>query len=325
MRCLHNQAWRTTLALALSLFALTGSARGAASAATSSATVNGKYSSAETPSVSARGTDESPLVVRGNIAAEVRDAPKSPNEMKESERAASVNWWTMIGTVATALITGVMMLIAGAQAWLFVRQLRLMDATAKDTAAAARAAEASAAAVRNTERAFVFAQSVAHNMNEWRNGAGPLEWTFKLTNYGRTPAWILRIEAFATVSDGKPTPEGWDNTGAVYQSQHARFVETEKLSQGFVLEPGASSEPFSRSVERILTLNRDDLPTQLREERENLRLMTSMPGATYVWLIGSVIYRDMYNIDCKTTFCWGIDQPFGTVSERGGPTMNLHT
>lgn len=313
------------MALAISLMAIAGSASGAASTAASSSTENGKHSTTETSLVSTRGTDESPLVVRGNITADVRGALKSPNEVEDGERTAWVNRWTMIGTLVTALVTAVMMVIAAVQAWLFVRQLRLMDATARDTAAAARAAEASVAVVRNTERAFIFAQSVAHNMTEWRYGAGPLDWKFKLTNYGRTPARILRLDAFVAVSDGKPTPQGWDNSGAVYKCDMERFVEREDLPQGFVLEPGATSEPFSRESNRVLATNRNDLPPELLIERQNLQLMTSMPGATYVWMVGSVVYRDMYNVECKTTFCWGIDQPSGKVSERGGQEMNLLT
>lgn len=192
----------------------------------------------------------------------------------------------------------------------------------------AKAAQESVNLTRASERAYVMAESVAHNFLNWRISAEKnFNWSFQLTNHGRTPAKILSIATLVTISDGNPLKGGgWDNAGAEFENNAFMPLAFKELGLGFVLKPGASTEPYVETGDRLITKDRGHpLPEAFLKKLDRLYEKTAAHGVTLVWMIGSVAYRDMFGVEHHTDFCWGIDQPFGTVSERGGPDMNAQT
>ena len=260
------------------------------------------------------GTKSRPFVVDG--AESTEDAAEKRASRDHRKQEANNSSYTTI-------FTGLLFAVAIVQAGLFIWQLLLMQVTAKDTATAAKAAQASVNLARAGERAYLFVESVAHNAKDWRQGRAPFEWSFRITNHGRTPAIVTEISAFTTISDGKPTANGWDDSGAEYASFHT--TEPEVLPPSYVLSQGASSEPFARTGDRGPLIRGTDLPESIKQERERLYVRTVGPG-NYFWLIGHVKYRDTYGEECISRFCFGIDQPFlNTVSEKGGEHWNRRT
>lgn len=263
------------------------------------------------------GTKNRPLIVE-IIETREEAADKQAAEVHRQHEAANSRENTNL--------TGGLLLIAFVQAFLFLWQLWLMRTSARHTAIAATAAQASVNLARAGERAYLFVESVSHNAREWREGTAPFEWAFRITNHGRTPAIISEISAYATISDGIPTEKGWDQASARYPGLNGRHPELERLPPSYVLAPSASSEPFIRHGDQAqLSTATHDAPDYIKQKREHLRLMTVGPD-TYFWLVGHVTYRDTYGVECISRFCFGIDQPIlDTVSERGGERWNRRT
>jgi hypothetical protein len=180
----------------------------------------------------------------------------NPGQQKEPGASAHTECSTACSIVTktqedpVALFTLVLCVVVYFQCLFMIRQEFVLKESIDVAETSANAARDSVNVAQAGDRAYVFVESVSNNPQEWRSGVTPFTWEFRITNHGRTPALITEITAFATLSDGQPTATGWDNANAVYRSRNFEYSQQEKLRPGYVLSQGASSESFSRDIER---------------------------------------------------------------------------
>ena len=138
-----------------------------------------------------RGTEKSPLVVK-TLSPEKsteRIQEERTREHEKANREERLVFWTL----ALAILTGVLASVAGAQLWMFFRQLRLMKDGADDAKLLAKAAKKSADAVMLAERAYVKMSHVPPGI-EWHepDGVG-FSVVINVKNYGRTPTTVTDV------------------------------------------------------------------------------------------------------------------------------------
>jgi hypothetical protein len=153
-----------------------------------------------------QGTQASPLWV--NVIQAGTDQPaaktdtQSANHGSTSKWRRDPNWWV-------AGFTLILAFIAGIQAWLFVRQLKIMKKSLDDSKTAAETArDAANAAQKGAETAMIAAKQFASAERPWMLithnaalGHQGGEITFVAVNRGRSPARILRAEMHNTLCD----------------------------------------------------------------------------------------------------------------------------
>ncbi|MFT0734907.1 hypothetical protein [Ralstonia wenshanensis] len=185
-----------------------------------------------------RGTDEQPIVVKS-----VKD------EAKDTDDHNLAVWTKWLGIATFALVV-----VGGGQFFMFWRQLRLMAASAKDAALAARAAEKSADVAERSlsqlERPYVYGGVAKAGIKVERgDGSGTLvreSLELVIYNFGRTPARLTHLEYRIglaphgsivqpidhTITPGRPLPVGTMSANgdpfAEQQSMKLMFVEEEE-------------------------------------------------------------------------------------------------
>jgi hypothetical protein len=103
----------------------------------------------------------------------------------------------------TAIFTGFLVLIGMAQAVLFFWQLRLIRSSLADAKITAEAAKKSAdTAAAALDRPWLVIEAVRHNEAEWAQCEDALICEFRVSNYGKAPAFISTISATIFHSPG---------------------------------------------------------------------------------------------------------------------------
>ena len=115
-----------------------------------------------------------------------RDASREATANRLQSQETSSNWLIM-------LFTGGMLLVAAAQAFLFLRQLRLMRDSLDTAASAARSAESSVEIMRDTaQRQLRAYMSIETSKIEFPDPGRPKA-TINYRNAGQTPAYDVQI------------------------------------------------------------------------------------------------------------------------------------
>jgi hypothetical protein len=223
-----------------------------------------------------RGTEDSPLVVKGAIDTSLPPIPTPEAIAAEKEKAAD-DHATARGTVWLAILTAVLAVIALFQLWLFLRQLRLTEKAARDAEMAANAAKASADVLPKIERAYVFVEVIVSSVTLGeRDNLYELDITVRFTNHGKTPAILSIIRAYPQWS-GTPPQQLLPTSRA-----------NQEIPDGLVI--GAEGH-FDV-----------DLPQSFAHEG----WVSLVNGGVYIYVIGRVEYKDVMGNEHHTGFCWQV-------------------
>jgi hypothetical protein len=270
---------------------------------------------------------------RSTVAAEI-SARAAVESIRVSEAQKPL---TIIGIAASVFST----LIAAWAAWAAARAARSTShAVDKAQASVDEAKKANKIAEENIRlewkkfqlsgRPFVFIESVRHNTFEWRAGQGIFEWTFRLKNHGQNPAIIRRITHTVLLSDILP-----DLTGEYRQAQvklprtvASDFRETvrfheEDIPYGYIIEGGGTGPEFADMGRRLLKM--EDIPEDLRRERDLLHTLTCGPDILNHYAVIRVEYEDGFRNEFVTQTCLRIDSPMGPVTEQGDERYSYQT
>jgi hypothetical protein len=132
-----------------------------------------------------RGTTKAPFVVK--VLPALKTAEETANEAQDRREKSSTDWWIMAFTGAVALFT---FMLVGATVLLYRAGERQL-VHASDTA-------------ERQLRAYVFLEN-AHHAGD---GIGSVEVTFRIKNFGLTPAHNVKVLSLAEAvdwNDGNPT------------------------------------------------------------------------------------------------------------------------
>jgi hypothetical protein len=224
-----------------------------------------------------RGTESTPLVVKGIPAEkskleEERETEKFviDRDMRDLTRELrDVGNRTVLLTIALAFIASV-------QAVLFVWQLRLMRESTKVAADSAKAALAQAEAVKLSERAYVFVEIVITYGHAAPGVVNPIQMKVQACNYGKTPAIVTKIRAYADVRAGTDVPQTLVQHDAAEQ----------RLPPGLGIAAGGHYDV-------------DVAKTLPSYEAESVN-----GGSRTLYCVGAVEYHDIMHTVHETSFCW---------------------
>ena len=199
-----------------------------------------------------------------------RRAQQSIEREEKATNERRLVFWTWI----LALLTGTLAVIAGVQVVMFWKQLRLMKDGAKDATTLANAALDSAKALTASERAYIFVEVIiGANVRSSPSGF-PNDISVKIWNNGKTPAEIIQIRAYPTIS--KETPQ-----------ELLEFPGSETT-----LPPGLGIAKDS-AFDVVVTSKVSD--EELGEIERSYKTL---------YCVGLVRYRDIFHQERETGFCW---------------------
>lgn len=201
-------------------------------------------------------------------------------------------------------------------------------------------------------RPYIFFEFVSHSFEEWRNGKSQLGFVFRLTNYGTSPAVVHSVIARAFLSKGPETRD--EGKGASIhafpdKSNVKQFIlespgvlvarqgdisfpmDVENIralrQQPFSILPRASSELYGAPV-HVFKLTRTHQDDGRRWYEAYLAKVTSDDAPVHdqvrPWLIGQVIYEDIYGRRLHTSFCVHAEYD-GSVTAQGSAPYNERT
>ena len=237
------------------------------------------------PPAMERGTEQQPMFVRGDVSTHPvlqKTIEERETERRKEENDAALTLWTKV----LAWLTFILALIAGIQAYLFVRQLKVTQRALDDSKEAANAAQlsadaakASADALPKIERAYLFVEVRFDTKYETPYQARPdgrYEATIEvvITNHGKTPAILTRLRAYAYTQEIAPTE----------LIDHARADN--KIPKGIVVGAG---HQWIYPIPSIVT-------------REHYDDLTDVVNRIYC--LGAIDYDDVLGIHRSTGFCW---------------------
>lgn len=182
--------------------------------------------------------------------------------------------WVMVALTVALIYVG------GTQAYIYWRQASLMQETLKATQDSSDAAKRSADAVMALEQPRIVLSVVSALLDaseNWDTDQRVIRITYKLTNYGRTPAWVRRCEiGVVNMHD----PRAATAVGATAHTFAYGPVD------GSLIAPGASEEAT--------------LPPQAVTVTEQNNKTYSMDALMH----GTIDYTDVFGEKRSTTFAW---------------------
>jgi hypothetical protein len=219
-----------------------------------------------------RGTDKSPIAVKGNVTATL--PPPTAEEIQAEKAKTTDDHNLAVATDYLAGLTAVLAIIAGVQIWLFLRQLKLSERAARDAETAANAAKASADALPKIERAYVFVEVTISDLIESMHKLAHFELTVRLTNHGKTPALLTRVRSYTVWSESPP--------GELVGHEKA----DRPLPQGLVIGAEKTFEMVSQhGVDGEVNRQLHDIVSRM-------------------YIVGDVEYEDVMRVTHRTGFCW---------------------
>ena len=252
-----------------------------------------------------RGTENAPLVVKG-FPPPAKSHDETDREQKERDEKTANERGLTVYTGYLAILTGGLVVVAFIQACLFLWQLSLMRAGAKDSERVAEAARIQAKAAVNLRlpvlRAVLLddlmslgAPMPEHGAFGGGNSGVPhpkhsAVGLFKFRNVGRTVAFPLRLAVGHCVATDLPAVPVYSHT----------FV----AAHSAVISPDGDYEPH----DWYYGINLTDAEVQA----------ANVEGATF-WVYGALSYTDLLEEEETTfRFCWRrVDQNEG----QGGAPM----
>lgn len=220
-----------------------------------------------------RGTEKTPLVVKGAIAASL--PPLTEAQVAAAQAKAADDHSLSVATIWLAILTGALAIIAFFQLWLFLRQLRLTERAARDAEIAANAAKASAEILPKIERAYVFVEVFIESVTVIeRNFRYAVAIRVRFTNHGKTPAILTKVRAYPVFSDDSPS--------SLIDSDRA----DRQVPEGMVI--GADGQYDLDLAQNLSQQDWADLHDLIRRP----------------FVVGVVEYKDVIGATHHTGFCW---------------------
>jgi hypothetical protein len=269
---------RTLLLAGITLLASATVAYGATPSSTNAPATTPADAAAENQNQ--RGPEQTPVFVKGNYISP-QTLAEGP-EQRTIEAIKSANEHTMtVATVWIAGLTGLMLLVAGGQLWMFFKQLKLTQDAVSAGAVAAYAAKASAEALPKIERAYLFVEVLLNRAIEFDKDSGAYwaEMLVRITNHGKTPAILTRFRAYADFLDVAPRQ----------LINHDRA--NNPIPHGLVI---GSTLRHIEKIQRMLTV-------------DEYASFSSAAGKLYA--VGLVEYDDVLKDRRTTGFCWQSSYP----------------
>lgn len=194
---------------------------------------------------------------------------------------------TLVGIVGTCAAIKTLKQIKR-QADTLVEHAEHFDNLASAAATNAVAAKASADALMNSDRAWLLVDMVETKLTfleaQWVAGCpSPIYFTYRIRNYGKTPAQIYSIMTRYDLDTSRDTPPRTDIYHA-YTPEHYPWI----------LPPGRKHIGSQH-------LNGAWLTGQQFNEVKN--------RAAFLWAYGVIFYRDVYGRDLHTRFCYRYEVP----------------
>lgn len=154
---------------------------------------------------------------------------------QKPEERSSAEWWALGVSAIAAVIALIAAGIAGAQMWMFKKQLGLMGTSNKTAALAAKAAEESAKATliqtqsaMDAERAYVKLSHLEPGIERLDDQSSVVK--IEVKNWGRTPAHITDvIIGFKKLDFGTPLPIPYPYSDAQRESFPNGFLVPNEL------------------------------------------------------------------------------------------------
>jgi hypothetical protein len=236
---------------------------------------------AAAPVTEQRGTEQAPVFLKGDVTTHPileRTDGERESEARKEENDAALTYWTKV----LAWFTIALAAIAGVQAYLFIRQLKVTQRALEDSRDAANAAKvsadaakASADALPKIERAYLFVEvrlNPAFQVQPGGRYKATIEAVF--TNHGKTPAILTRLRAYAVTLEVAPTELG-DHSNADKQ-----------MPKGIVVGAGLQwSWAIPCDIDRDHYLALNDVVQR-------------------IYCLGVVDYDDVLGSQRTTGFCW---------------------
>jgi hypothetical protein len=223
-----------------------------------------------------------PSEIDTNISA-AKTQEHTNNDATKSDNKTPSHWWTIIPTVVIAyfaIIQGIAMIF---QYFAMQRQvLELKESidiakeATKATKEAAEAAKKSAEALPNIERAYIFIDScIVEGMIPFNTEISEFEISVKLSNIGRTPAILTRLNCDTVWGIGYPIKYS-EHDGTVVPHSWASLAAGEKMTYKIPIH--VPKDILSKVILRELKL------------------------VCY----GLIEYQDVWRDRHETEFCWEI-------------------
>ena len=280
------------------------------------------------------------VTISGHVDVKTDYKKDSSEESSESlwERPSTTNWLLVLFTLC-------LVFVGGYQGNKIAEQAALMNSTLKQTEITAKAAADSVELSRRKQRAYVFAESVSNNAEDWNSRNEFFEWTYKIVNYGETPAVIKEIKYLVAVTDVIPNIDGDRQAGNPRHPIDNAF-EDEKISPEIILiasrerEFTAKGRPTANCGPLIPAAEMGPHKPEVRMTSTQIfRLETGRPfmpngimdnQSVRLWIIGKVFYEDVFGERHETRFCFrgnrtNAPNPADRVQIAGGDEYNKRT
>ncbi len=243
-----------------------------------------------------RGTNQHPLIISGEIISK-KNSQEIEDEAVANKEKSAIDNALVEYTQQTAVYTGLLFLVAFAQAGLFVWQLRLMRQSTKDAGDAARAAEKAAAAAEHSikvsrdayiasERPWVsVAAAVSTDLCKKSHG---IEFGvhFTVKNYGKSPAIDVHI-----VYEVVTLRIASDQFGGVRQRIAELGTKTNMgMNMGVQLFPDEE-----KVIPWVNTLNNKEIQEATQSHQPPAGLLPSF------YVVGAVFYKSAFSEEIHQT------------------------
>ena len=243
------------------------------------------------------------------------------------------DWWLMIGALATAGFTCLLVLVASVQAWFFWSQLRLIRINTSDAAKAASAAETAAnAAMAALPRPWILIEPTKHTFDRWSVGNGPLQIWFRIKNYGAGPAFINYLSASAFISEGigGTVPDSLLPSVATARFPSAEELDFHITPQEYVIKTvvsfGTSGVNFTEEVTTPLHVESGDSLLAFVVVQAPISVAEHAPISRSLlpYLICLVDYSDVYDRSFHTR-CASVGDNGTKLTPYGGAPFNYRS
>jgi len=179
-----------------------------------------------------------------------------------------------------------------------------------------------------SERAFVFIEPLSQNFDSWRSGLAPFQWHYRLVNYGKTPARVIKIIGYASITD-QPAPFDIKTPYIIRKHRYilpsspsSQEVSTQHIPPEYILSASEKSSAFTALADHS-PLVTTGVPNDILREHERVyenSTMPSEPGMVRPWLIVNVDYVDIFGRRYAPLFCFTLY--WGQMIESGDRPCN---
>ena len=239
-------------------------------------------------------------------------------DRERAERDANIFKWTKRGAKAAILYTFFTLFIMVAGFYSVYEARRAADS-------AEVSANIAQKALTGLERPYLFQNFIninIANVRGWIHRAAlPQLFSFDLKNYGRAPAIVKSVSCRFIATSGDPTKNQWHSGNILDDDLSQIDIAGKEIIiadpvQTFLC-PDPAAMPQDKKASDLIRIDQWPLNEIAIEGRE------AVAQAGYIWIVGRVIYDDVFGVSHETDWClhfdWLTDKfvaPTGTACNR---------